>query len=89
MRAQRTMRFSPSEERILSLLPQGGERITTEALARLYYGRAIPFNGRIIVAGLVRNLERKTTLMKDPTRVRRTRRAGPHPIQVWLERRGG
>lgn len=81
------LRLSRSEQAILDLLPLSGRRLTTEDITAKHYGRAAPYHGRIVVAGVVRSLERKTSKMNLGGRVRRSKRAGPHPIEVWWERK--
>jgi hypothetical protein len=81
--------FSPSEERLLRLLPRSGRRVTTKDLVeRFYKGRVVPENSQIVISGIVRKLATKTQ-RGGRVRVRRSERAGPHPMQVWIEHRGG
>jgi hypothetical protein len=82
-------KLSPGEQRLLDLLVREEGKISTNTLTRLFYdGRERPYNARQTVVGLVRSLCDKTLV--DPSmRVRRTKRGGPHPIQVWVERREG
>lgn len=77
-----TSKLSPSEQRLLALLRAAPT--TTEELARLYFmRRAKPFNHRQIISNLARMLERKT--LRSRPKVRRSKRTGPKPIDVWLE----
>jgi hypothetical protein len=78
--------FSPGEERLLELLLEEEGKVNTNYLARIFYeGREKPFNARQTVVGLIRTLCEKTR--ENSIRVRKTKRGGPHPIQVWIERR--
>lgn len=90
--------YSPSEERIFALLPfaskwtEGDDvwdgAIDTEKLTRKYYkNKKIPMNGRVIVAGTLRKLMKKVESNKEPYHIRRTPRAGPHSIAVWVVKR--
>lgn len=85
IRSKRSIQLSQSESRMLALIPGRGRRVTTEWLARRYYGFDPPYHARTIVAGILRSLERKTKLMRAKRRVKRSGRAGPHPIEVWLQ----
>ena len=76
-RSEINARLSPSEARVLALLPKSGRRVDTGYLSDKFYAGKVPFNGRIVVASLVRNLSRKLSF------VRRSKRRGPYPIEVW------
>lgn len=78
--------ITESEKRLLTLLPLDGTRIDTGKLTRQFYrGRKLPANARIAVGNLLRALVRKTK--RQELRVFRTKRAGPHATEAWLERR--
>lgn len=80
------MSFSPSEARVISILKATqGSRLTTAQLADRFYKKADrPEHARVIIAGIVRSLVKKTARARD-FKVRRSNRAGPHPIEVWIE----
>lgn len=79
------MHFSPSEIKIISILKSArGKHMTTEDIAKKFYAnRDKPEYGRVIVSGIVRALVAKTA--KQPVKVKRTKRQGPRPIEVWIE----
>jgi len=79
------IRLSPGEKRLLELLPTEGKRINTGDLAKKFYaGKVEPFNSRLVVIGLVRNLQRKIKMVKgSPIYVHSTQRSGPYQIEVW------
>jgi len=77
------MKLSPNEQRIFDMVPNGGKKITTAALAKKFYDGVVPYNGQVIVSGIARALEKKT--VGHPVRVKRSKRTGPHPINVWKE----
>jgi hypothetical protein len=80
------MKLSPGEQRALAILPPNGGRVSTAKVAARYYKALHPTtNQRIVVTGLLRSLERKTA--RATVRVKRSHRAGPHPIEVWIERK--
>jgi hypothetical protein len=90
---QKKQRFSPSEVRLLYLLPQDGTKVdTVELTKRFYADRAeVPEYARIAIGGLIRSIVAKTG--NDPEtgrprtsfKVLRSKRQGPRPIQVWIE----
>jgi hypothetical protein len=86
---QSKIRLSPGEQKVIKLLPPSGKRITTGELAKLYYAeRQEPFHSRLIIVGIVRNLQRKIASVKSPPLyVQCTERAGPHQMQVWRTRK--
>lgn len=78
--------LSPSEERLLGLLPRDGQRVTTKDLLKKFYrGRVVPENGQIVISGIVRKLAAKTR--GSDLVVRRGVRTGPHPMKVWVEQK--
>ena len=79
-------RLSPSEKAILTLIPKTGVRVSTKVLTARHYGRHPPFHARIVVAGVVRALVKKSKMISLGGRVRSTKRSGPHPIEVWWEK---
>lgn len=80
------MSYSPSETRVLEILKRaGGSKLTTAQLAdRFYRNTDRPEHARVIITGIVRSLVKKTARAGD-TKVKRSRRSGPHPIEVWME----
>lgn len=86
---QSKVRLSPGEKRLLALLPASGKRINTLELTKLYYARRPePFNGRIVVVGMVKTLQKKIKTVKQPPfYIHNSERAGPIPMEVWREKR--
>ena len=58
--------------------------MTTSDLVESFYGGNAPYNGQQIVMGAVRRLVEKTALMNGDSRVLKSERAGPKPIEVWV-----
>jgi hypothetical protein len=89
MRAQRSMRkldYSPKESRLLALLPENGNRITSTVLVdKLYPSGDAPFHARSCVVSTMRILMRKIAINKEPYRVQQSPQAGPVPLQYWIE----
>jgi hypothetical protein len=79
--------LSPSERRLKSLIPTSkGRRVTTRTLHDQFYGRSryrpTPQN----IHMMLQSLERKLASNGGVTRLVKTGRAGPHPMEVWLQR---
>jgi hypothetical protein len=83
------VRFSPSEKRMLAILEKESEPIATTDLApKFYKGRkgGTPEHAVSTVVSVSRALEKKTA-RGFPFKVRRSERAGPYPIKVWIDRK--
>jgi hypothetical protein len=81
--------YSVRERNVFKLLPKDGKRISTEQLAKKYYkrnhGSQMHANANII--GIMRSLIRKIEVNKAPVRIMKSARAGPYPVEFWLEKR--
>ena len=49
------------------------------------YPADVPYNGRKIVIGMLKSLQRKMVANKEPFKLVSSERSGPHPIEFWLE----
>lgn len=79
-------RYSPLERKLFAQLPvsskaKGG--VTTTMLSAQLYGRAI--NGRQTVLVALTGLKEKVTRNREPFRIIKTVRRGPHPMEWWVE----
>ncbi len=79
------MKYSPLEEKLLALIPADGSSISSRRLIELFYGDEEPFNARAITIARITGLQRKVELMES-WRLRKSKRRGPHPVEVWRER---
>ncbi len=80
--------FSAKEERLLSLVPQAPGRITSVELAGRYYDGEegeLPLNAQKIVIGRMDTIGKKLDYNADTRTLHKSKRAGPHPIEFWLE----
>jgi hypothetical protein len=82
--AKLKVRYSPKERRIFAALPHDGTRINSRALTSRLYGREVPFNGRVIVVGTVRSLQRKMIINEEKVIIHSTPQSGPFPIEFWV-----
>jgi len=83
------IRYSEAEQRLLDLIPTNGKKITTEELAaKRYANEETPFNSQAIVRATLAQLMRKVDKNKESFRIRKGRRRGPRPSEVWAEKRG-
>jgi hypothetical protein len=88
MEAAMKMRYSEAEQKLLDLIPTNGKMITTEELAeKRYKGEEVPFNSRAIVLATLSQLMRKVDRNKENFRIKKGKRRGPMPSEVWVERR--
>jgi len=78
------IRYSPSETKLLELLkPKPQDSI---ALCERYYRpRKPPYNGRKIIVGALTSLAEKARQNKESFRIRKSKRAGPNPMNFWVE----
>ncbi len=82
-----TVRYSPGERKLFSLLTD--KPMSSEALSEKFYRghKEVPFHGRKIVIGLVTSIQKKVNANKEKFQIMKSDRKGPHPIEVWIERK--
>lgn len=84
----RHLRYSPRERRFFALLPKDGKAINTKKLIERYYkDDELPGHPHANIIDMAGSLIEKIEKNKEPFRVKRTDRRGPHPIEFWVERR--
>jgi len=82
-----TTAYSVLEQRLLSLLLGRREPIDTLDLIEEFYGKGSRMaNPRQSVIALVNALQRKAKRNKEPFKVLKSKRDGPHPIEFWIAR---
>lgn len=71
------------------LMSLNGRRVNQRDLLEMFYRNKArrPRNARIVINHLTASLEKVTKTTRANVRVRRTERAGPKPIEVWVESR--
>lgn len=79
--------YSSMERKLYALIPKDGTPINTLKLMKKYYGNDVPFNGRIIVTGMMRSLIAKVERNKEPFVITKSARNGPNPIEFQVKRR--
>jgi hypothetical protein len=84
--AKLNIRYSPKERRIFAALPHDGTRINSRNLTRRVYKGDVPFNGRVIVVGTLRILQRKMAINNEKIIICSSVQAGPFPIEFWVKR---
>jgi hypothetical protein len=86
--AMEKRKYSNSEQKLLDLIPTDGTPISTEELAdKRYEGEEVPFNSRGIVLATLSQLIRKVDHNKENFKIRKGRRMGPIPLEIWVEKR--
>ncbi|MDO8396404.1 MAG: hypothetical protein Q7T45_01135 [Bradyrhizobium sp.] len=80
------LRLSRNEKRLYELIPARGRRITSGELTQQFYnGGAVPLNGRVYIANVIRSLKRKSRIgIPGVRRVESTVGSGRKAIEVWL-----
>jgi hypothetical protein len=86
MKANKIANFSDLEQDLIALLPKDGKKVTTADLVEAYYGSEVPLNARNIVVGRLRMIAAKAVHNAEPWRIAKSNRAGPHPMEFWLEK---
>lgn len=77
--------LSSREEQLYALL--SSRPLSSADLIKQYYGPKPPANARTIVVGRLRGIAEKLDRARDPVRLRKSPRKGPHPIEFWVEKR--
>jgi hypothetical protein len=71
---------------MLAAIPRRG-KIDTTRLVELYWdGRELPPNARVAAMDCLRSLKRKVIANREPFRIITSDRAGPKPLDVWMEK---
>lgn len=88
MTAATKIPYSDGEQKLLDLIPKNGSRINTEEITLKRYAKeGEPFNARAIIRATLTQLIRKVDQNREPFRIRKGKRSGPWPIEVWTEKR--
>lgn len=88
MASSGSTKYSAMEQGLLALLqnsPDAG--LSTLELVKAYYKKRAPRNARQSVTVTMSSLIDKVRRNKEQFIIKRTRRAGPSPVQFWLERK--
>ena len=78
--------YNRTEERLLKIIPQNGQRITTDVITQKFYRlgkRDVPANGQQRVANAMRALATKIKKRREKFKLMRT--DIERPIQFWIE----
>jgi hypothetical protein len=76
-------RLTPGEARLMKILRRQKKPIKTTDLVKPFYGDEAPEFAASTIVYMTRRLAIKTANAK--VKVKRSERAGPFPIEVWLE----
>lgn len=79
--------YSATERRMFDLIPKRGKIDTTVLVERYWNGREPPPNARVAAMDCLRSLKRKVIANREPFRIITSDRAGPKPLDVWIEKR--
>ena len=81
-------RYSPLERKVFAMLPQNtnpqkGIGVTSVMVAAVLFGRAV--HGRQTALGALSSLRIKVIRNREPFRITKTPRKGPHPMMWAVE----
>lgn len=79
------VRYSSGEQRIFALLSE--RPVTTTKLTKRYYNGNFPSNGQKSIISFLNYLTMKVKANKEPFVIKKSKRNGPHPIEVWIARK--
>lgn len=77
-------RYSKAEKLLFANIPKNGRKVTSRDLASRLHGKAR--YGRVRVISTLKGLMTKTRENREPFRIKKEARSGPHPIGIWLEK---
>jgi hypothetical protein len=80
------VRYSNKERELFAFL-RSDIRRTSVDLAKLRYKGRVPYHGKANVNAVLRSLTAKVAVNREPFRIHKSKRAGPHPIEFWVEAR--
>ncbi len=78
-------RYTSNEKALLGVLRER-PMMSTDIADDHYRGRVRPRNAQRSVVTVLNSLILKTQRHGEAFRIRKSRRAGPNPIQYWIER---
>jgi hypothetical protein len=77
--------YSPTEEKLLGLLPKGGRPISSAELVEgLYQGRLRPFYARNNVVGAMTSLIEKVAINKESFNIQKSKQNGSNLMEYWM-----
>jgi hypothetical protein len=82
--------YSERERSVFKLLPKDGKRISTKTLAQKFFKKNsddLHQNANVVIIGVMRSLRWKMEKNNEPLRIMKSARAGPHPLEFWLEKK--
>lgn len=82
------MNYSPAETKLLGILRKRKAPVNSVDLCALYYEKKIPFHGQRQIIASMRGLMRKIDFNREPFRIEKSERRGPHPIEFVLKQKG-
>jgi len=80
----KTVKYSPSEEKIFLLIPRAPRQISMDALTHKFYDGNIRPGGQNTVSVMLNLLIKKVDYNKEAFKIVRTGRAGPHSSKVQI-----
>jgi hypothetical protein len=79
-----TIKYSPTEERLLELIPRDGQQVDTHVLVDQFYkNRKKPFHAYVYIGNAMRTLVKKVNRNRESFKLKRTK--NERPVQYWIE----
>ncbi len=83
--AEPKVNYSPFEQKVFATLNMRTPKSTVDITEEIYNGdRERPFNARQTVLGALTSLSKKVRANREPFKVRKSKRQGPHPVNFWI-----
>lgn len=86
--SKRKVQYSPAELKLLTLIKQSSGPVSSEELAKQHYGKYAPYHARKAVVSFMDSLIKKAKANREPFKIVKSPRNGPHPIEYSLEAKG-
>jgi hypothetical protein len=84
--AEAEIRYSPTEREVFDLIPPLPRRVSSREIVRRMWDGKAPYHALSSINSALNGLASKIELNDEPFRVRKSVRAGPHPIDYWIEK---
>lgn len=83
LKTEGKVKYSKGEQATFKALSDK-PRSSTAILGKIYPDE-IPYTGRKVMIVMLQSLRRKMLINKEPFKLVNSKRAGPHPMEFWLE----
>lgn len=82
------IKYSKREKLVFdTILANDSEKISTKDIADKAFNRDEIFHVKATVISAIASLRKKVDFNKEPFEIKMSGHAGPHPMEVWIEKR--